>query len=228
MDYLYPPNCAGCNSFSYRFCPTCYQDIIPPRTLKCCPKCANILNNNICHYCDTNQFVFESINSLGIYRSSLRRAVIRLKFFRDLGLGDEFAPGLYQLLSSSGWQIDLIIPVPISPKRRIERGYNQADVIAFPLALVSGINYASKALLKIREAHSQIGLSYLERLENMQDAFLAKPAMVRNKSILLVDDVITTGATINSCAQALLTAGASHVYALSLAKTILSTENSLA
>jgi competence protein ComFC len=224
MDFLFPPSCAGCDAFSYRFCPSCYQDIIPPQAKDCCPKCGNTLVEDQCQFCLTNHFVLDSIRSLGIYRTSLRRAILQLKFHRDLGLGDEFAPSLKQLLLTTHWAVDLIIPVPISPTRRLERGYNQADILAFPLALSTGINYVPKALKKTKEIQSQIGLSYSERLLNIQDAFIAEPSIVRNKGIVIVDDVITTGATINSCARALLTAGAKCVYGLSLAKTIISPE----
>jgi competence protein ComFC len=225
VDFLFPPSCAGCGVFSYRFCPDCYQDIIPIQSNKCCPKCKNILVNDQCPYCLTNQFALESINFLGIYRTSLRNAILHLKFYQDLGLGDEFAPHLKYLLMDLKWPIDQIIPVPISKKRRQERGYNQAEIIALPLALSVGKEYAPKALIKVKEAHSQIGLSYNERLENIKDAFIADPLLVKNKTILIVDDVITTGATINSCAQALLNSGAKRVFGLSLAKTIIPSEN---
>jgi ComF family protein len=225
MDFLYPPSCAGCGAFSYRFCPVCYQDIVSPQVIHPCPRCGNKLIQDICPYCEENHFVLQSINSLGVYRTSLRQAILHLKFHHDLGLGDEFAPHLKKLLLISAWKIDLIVPVPVSPKRKAERGYNQADIIAFPLALSAKIKYTPEVLVKTREAHTQIGLTYTERLANIQDSFQANPSKVKSKNILIVDDVITTGATINSCARALLDAGAHEVYGLSLAKTIYDPQN---
>jgi len=226
MDFLFPPACAGCDRFSYRFCPSCYQDIIAPPTKNCCKKCGDFLVEDSCPHCSSNHFMFESIVSLGIYRTSLRQAILQLKFHRNLGLGDEFAPHLKQLLHLTGWDIDQVIPVPVSAQRRKERGFNQAEILAYPLALSTNLPYSSKALLKTKEAHSQIGLSFSERMQNIQEAFKAS-SIVQNKNILLVDDVITTGATLNSCTQALLIAGAKKVYGLSLARTVIKNEITL-
>jgi ComF family protein len=156
---------------------------------------------------------------MGVYQSSLREAVLQLKFHHNLGLGDEFAPHLKTTLEKTGWSIDLIIPVPLSPKRQSERGYNQAAVIAHPLALSVNIKYEPGALIKTREAYSQIGLSYEQRLANIHNAFIADRHKVKGKNILIVDDVTTTGATLNACGTALLEAGALRVYGLTLAKT---------
>jgi len=101
-----------------------------------------------------------------------------------------------------------------------ERGYNQAALLAKPLAAIQGWGYAPQALLRTRETRSQVGLSIAERKENMTGAFCATPALPSGKTILLVDDVATTGATLMACSSTLIKAGAKVVYALTLAKAL--------
>jgi predicted amidophosphoribosyltransferase len=121
---------------------------------------------------------------------------------------------------SLNWKIDLLIPAPLGKKRLKERGYNQVGLVAKPLAYEVGLGYAPKALWKVRETRSQVGLSISQRGENVFDAYQADPVIVKRKSILLMDDVATTGSTIQSCTQALLNAGAQEVYALTIARAL--------
>ncbi len=160
------------------------------------------------------------IRSWAIYQGPLRKAIHSLKYHRNLALGDYFAPALVQVLSAQKWDIDLIIPVPLSPNRRCQRGYNQVEILAIPLALAIQKPLASHALTKCRETPSQVGQSVSARQENVRDAFIAHPRSVSGHCILLIDDVITTGATLNACAEALFKAGASAVFGLTLARAL--------
>jgi ComF family protein len=114
--------------------------------------------------------------------------------------------------------VELVTPVPLGVARHAQRGYNQSALLAFPLALSSKLAYGSQALIKVREARSQVGLSLAERFENVAGAFQASPKIVAGKTILIVDDVTTSGATMQACATALLQAGAHQVYGLTLAR----------
>jgi predicted amidophosphoribosyltransferase len=98
--------------------------------------------------------------------------------------------------------------------------YNQAALLALPLALASGLHYSSQALARRRNTASQVRLTRTERLENVRDAFQADPAAVSGRNILVVDDVTTTGATLGACAEALHAAGARQVYCLTLAMAL--------
>jgi ComF family protein len=118
------------------------------------------------------------------------------------------------------WAVDLVAPVPLSAARQAERGYNQATLLARPLALATGLAYQPQALRKIRETPSQVGLSADQRRDNVQGVFWANPGIVLDKSVLVVDDVITSGATFGACVQALIDGGASRVYGLSLARAV--------
>ena len=125
----------------------------------------------------------------------------------------EFARGL-------GWKADVLIPAPLGQKRLKERGYNQVALVARPLAYELGIVYAPNGLKKTRETRSQVGLSAAERQANVAQAYQADPSVVKRKSVLLMDDVATTGSTIASCAESLLSAGAAEVYALTIARAL--------
>ncbi len=114
----------------------------------------------------------------------------------------------------------MVIPVPLSAKRLRERGYNQAAQFALPLALALGARYRPSGVRRIRHTVSQVKLSWQERQDNVTGAFYANPRLVAGQKILLIDDVVTTGATISACATALLDAGARNVYALSVARAM--------
>lgn len=118
------------------------------------------------------------------------------------------------------WPIDVMIPVPLAEKRLKERGYNQVALVARPLAYQLGLKYEPKALRKTRETRSQVGLTVSQRSENVQDAYQADSKAVRNESILIMDDVATTGSTILACTAALLSAGAQEVYVLTIARAL--------
>ncbi|HEY61266.1 MAG: ComF family protein [Anaerolineales bacterium] len=144
-----------------------------------------------------------------------------MKYKRDLGLGDIFSNYLYNLFQEFNWQIDIIIPVPLSKQRFAERGYNQSALLARPLAWGLNIRYDSKAISRNRDTLSQVGLNIIQRRENVKGAFTAIKHRVIDKNILLIDDVITSGATIEACSQALIEVGAKSVYGLTLARAVL-------
>jgi ComF family protein len=110
--------------------------------------------------------------------------------------------------------------VPLARGRQNERGYNQAGLIARPLSMALGLDYESKALVRRRETRSQVGLSRAERHANVRGAFEAARRRVSGRSILLLDDVATTGATLSACASALYSEGAGGVYAFTLARAL--------
>ncbi|MGD0750886.1 MAG: phosphoribosyltransferase family protein [Anaerolineales bacterium] len=116
--------------------------------------------------------------------------------------------------------MNLVVPVPLGKQRMKERGYNQVGLLAMPLAAIQGWRYSPQVLVRMRETRSQVGLSPMERKENISGAFRAVPVLAAGKVILLVDDVVTTGATLGACSEALIKAGAKHIYALTLARAL--------
>ncbi|NWG05685.1 MAG: ComF family protein [Chloroflexi bacterium] len=160
------------------------------------------------------------MRSWAVFDSPIQNALHTLKYRRNMGLGDALAVNMTEFVRSLNWSVDLVIPSPLGKKRLQERGYNQVDLVARPLAYELGLEYAPQALWKTRETRSQVGLSISQRSENVRNVYQADPAKVKRKSILLMDDVATTGSTISSGTEALLSAGAGNVYALTIARAL--------
>jgi ComF family protein len=163
---------------------------------------------------------YAALRSWAVFEGPLRNALHRLKYRGDVALGEILARQLLEKLKGLDWVVDLVAPVPLGIARQKQRGYNQSTLLALPLALGCGIAYRPQALAKVRETPSQVGLSSEERFQNVEGAFQANARIVSGKRVLVVDDVTTSGATLNACANALKEAGASKVYALTLARAV--------
>ena len=143
-----------------------------------------------------------------------------MKYRHNIGLGESIAEQMSDFVRSLNWPADIMIPVPLGKKRLKERGYNQVGLVARPLAYRLGVRYEPEAIWKARETRSQVGLTLSQRHKNVQDAYQADPKIVTGKSILIMDDVATTGSTISACTEALLSAGAGNIYALTIARAL--------
>jgi ComF family protein len=161
---------------------------------------------------------YKALRSWAIFRGELRKAIHRLKYRRNMALGQVLAIPIINQLYDLNWPVEVIIPVPLSLARLSERGYNQASLLAKPIALHLRLPFQSNVIKRNKETLSQVGLSFASRKENVAGAFTADGSKVRRKRILVVDDVITSGATMNACSVALFEAGASEVYGISLAR----------
>lgn len=136
-----------------------------------------------------------------------------------MSMGDSLAAQMVGYVRELNWPIDIIIPVPLGRQRHKERGYNQVGMIAQPLALALNLQYAPYGLVRCKETRSQVGLTKIERRENVHLAFRAG-VNVKEKNILVMDDVSTTGSTLSSSAEALYSSGAKNVYALTVARAL--------
>lgn len=143
-----------------------------------------------------------------------------MKYRGNTAFGEALALQVAEFVRCLQWDIDLVIPMPLGKKRLQERGYNQVALFAQPLAYAVGWEYAPRALWKARETRSQVGLNISQRRENVDNVYQADAAIVREKTILLMDDVATTGATVSSSTKALLEAGAREVYVLTIARAL--------
>jgi competence protein ComFC len=220
-DWVFPPYCGGCGKSGSSWCPECQSKTsrIPEPVCKHCG--LPTPGGKECDKCQKNPPSFDSLKAYSDYAEPLRSAIIRMKTHPDYGLGLALSNYLFDLYSRSDWEANLIIPVPISKEHSHTRGYNQTDLFAYPLALRLGIPFKSKAITRIRETRSQVGLSASERAQNVNGAFKAVPSLVQGKAILVVDDVATTGSSISACALALKDSGSGKVYGLTLARPIL-------
>lgn len=125
---------------------------------------------------------------------------------------------LTELFSRETWDVNLVVPVPLSEARLLQRGFNQVALISTPLAQNLDLLHDEKALSRDRDTKSQVGLDATARLRNVQGAFRGLPESIHGQSVLLVDDLYTTGATMSACAEALLDAGAEAVYGLTVGR----------
>jgi ComF family protein len=162
------------------------------------------------------------------YRGRARELIKLFKFSGDTILGQDLAN-----LMSNGWQAlaeympaskVTLVPVPLHPKRKRTRGYNQSELLARKLALILSLPVASNGLIRTRSTKSQQLLKRTERLKNVRGAFKGKETELRNRNIVLIDDVCTSGSTLVACADEALRCGALSVVALTVARAIMSAQ----
>jgi len=160
------------------------------------------------------------MRSWAVFDSPVQNALHTMKYRHNIGLGEAFATHMAEFFKSLGWPMDVLVPVPLGRKRLKERGYNQVALVARPLAYAVGLDYNPGALRKERETRSQVGLNVSQRRENVDGAYQADARVVSRKSVVVMDDVATTGSTILACADALLSAGAKEIYAITIARAL--------
>ena len=221
LDFLFPPRCAGCDKWGERYCASCQEQtkLISSSICQVCGEPYHGPFRFVCQRCQTSDLFYTSLRSWAYFEGPLQRAIHKLKYKRDLGLGEKLAQPLVNLLLANNWDIDLVTAVPLDTLRQRDRGYNQSLCLARPLAWETGLPIDASIIKRIRKTRSQVGLSLEERKINVTGAFWAEKKLVNGKTILIVDDVLTTGSTINSCADALMRAEASRVYGLTLARS---------
>jgi ComF family protein len=232
---LFPAPCRICgailtNASLIPICRPCLDGFLPvPHPMcQCCgrPFVSQVAADAIqplCRLCRQNFFAFQRARSFGIYDDALSSAVVLLKYEGVKRLGEWFAARLAEMVERdpNSWQADLVVPVPLHPDRLRERGYNQAEMIARPLAKRLGLKFGSYLLVRTRPRPPQLVLSRTERWTSVRGAYATREgAAVDNLRVLLLDDVLTTGATLDSCSRALKKAGAKAVLALTVARVL--------
>lgn len=186
-----------------------------------CEKCGiPVSKPGRCDKCTSNPPDYRVMRSWAVFDSPIQEALHTLKYRRNIGLGEALAAQMAGYLRSLNWDIELVIPMPLGKKRMQERGYNQVSIVAEPLAYELGWAYSPRALWKARETRSQVGLNVAQRQANVSDAYQANPEIVKHKSVLLMDDVATTGSTVSASSKALLSAGARDVYVFTIARAL--------
>lgn len=227
---LLPARCPLCRELLHAsapsFCPSCLKLmplIAEPRCQTCgrpfLPQSAPPAG--VCGFCLQEPPRFDQARTAGLYQPGLAQALREFKFNNRRVL----APALAGLLRESaavwlsGLGVEAVIPVPLHPERLRERGFNQSVDLARPVARWLAAPLLLRALRRLRHTDPQVGLSLHQRRKNVKNAFLVpRPQEIKDKKLLLVDDVITTGATVNECAGVLKAAGARSVFVLALAR----------
>lgn len=219
LDLLFPPQCGGCGRSGTRWCENC-QSRVKVLNGIVCEICGLPQDKpGVCKTCLANRPHFRSLRAWAIFEDPVQSALHKLKYRRDMSMGDAIAAAMLPFVQRLNWNIDLVVPVPLGKQRIQERGYNQVAMIAKPLAMGLDLQYSANMLFRRKETRSQVGLSREERRTNVQGAFQAKTG-VNGKIVLIMDDVSTTGSTLSSGAEALYTAGAKDVYALTVARAL--------
>jgi ComF family protein len=221
LDLVFPPTCIVCRRVGDLLCPTCAQTAKPVGDKICLqcgrPQAARVEQCPACHQQDAPPLTVA--RAAALHGGPVRAGIHHLKYGGDKDLAPVLARYLQAAFLLEPWAtltIDAVAPIPLHAARLRTRGYNQAELLATAFCRQVQLPHRPHWLERIRSTHSQVGLNAHERQRNVADAFRALPA-VRGKHLLLIDDVYTTGATLRACARAALDAGATSVYALTLA-----------
>ncbi len=223
LDALYPPRCAACAQVGHKgWCEDCLSrvfTITPP----VCAKCGTPVEpERFCPSCPVHPLLPEAVRAAAHYAGAVKDAIHRLKYAAKPAV----APALAQLLIQA-WQSTLteplhaaeaVIPIPIHRERERERGFNQSALLARQFCHAVGLPLWDHALVRATYRQPQVGLDAAQRMQNVKDAFrVVRSEEVAGRRVLLMDDVWTTGSTLNEATKALLQAGADRVFALTVA-----------
>lgn len=226
---LYPRRCIGCgetapSSFHY-ICWECWSDsarVEPPFCSLCGDPIAGTVDHDfICYACSAEKPAFNGARSAARYDGVVGEALRQLKYEQALWLAPDLATLLHNCIRAEypNQVFDLLVPVPLHPVRKRTRNYNQSAVLAQELARQIKHKNHPELLKRVRPTISQTNLTAKARLSNVSQAFQhRKKARLAGKNVLLVDDVMTTGATVNACAKALKKGGAASVYVITAAR----------
>jgi len=230
LDFFFPPLCHICRSFitgagELHICTGC-RDRLPLVKSPLCPVCGipfiGVGDDHACGQCQTHPPQFESARAHLLYEDSARELINHFKYNHKTHLRRPLAllalEGLTEFIT--GQTPDLIIPVPLHRSRLRNRGFNQAVLLGDLFSSRLSAPMLVDGLTRTRQTEPQIELSAEDRRNNVKGAFAANRAdMIYGKRILLLDDVMTTGSTVNECAKVLKKAGATLVVVATIART---------
>lgn len=235
---VFPAPCRLCTNMldtgtRVPFCSDCVARLAHALPEPLCAKCgrpivSNVVNEGVsappqCHFCRLGKYDFDMARSYGAYSPAMSRAILLLKYGEVTPLGTWFARHLAAIAARDheSFAADVLVPVPLDAGRMRERGYNQAELIARPLARMLGIPFRSYLLVRTKTRPDTLRLTRRERWETVRGAFAThERAQVDRMRVLLVDDVFTTGATLDACSRALRQAGADRVVGLTVARAL--------
>lgn len=224
LNLIFPLNCLICQrglepDNKRHLCERCWAKV---RLLKgpICSKCGRLSALSICSPCKKKRYYFQSARAAGIYEGVLRECIHLLKYGKKVCLTEPLGRLLVQTMRNDGdlKKADFLVPVPLSGKREREREFNQAHLLAQVVNRHFGIPISSRNLRRTKDVIPQAQLSGKEREKNIRGLFRVRnDKEYQGKSILIIDDVFTTGSTVNECARVLSRAGAREVRVLTIA-----------
>ena len=221
LDLLFPQRCVGCGKEGNLVCASCLHSlprIMPP----ICPKCGKPQTSGIlCPGCTGWQTEIDGIRAPFRFDGVIREAVHQLKYNNLRALVIPLVGFLLDYMEANPVPGQVLVPVPLHPKRLKERGYNQSSLLAYRLGKLIDLPVIDNCLVRTKFVTPQARASTVaERRENVADAFLCRDRRLQNRDVILIDDVSTSGATLNACARALKAFGARSVWGLVLAREI--------
>mgnify|MGYP001248662809 CR=1 FL=1 len=221
LDLVFPPRCVVCRRPGAELCDAC-RGAFPRLPGPLCGVCSLPLGGAApCAGCRARPPSYRRLRSAYSYEGTVRRAVLAFKYEGRRRLAAPLAAALGAVIPADGSARAVLCAVPMHHEREAERGYNHATLLAQELGrLWHAPVLPPEALRRTRQTTAQVGLDYHTRLTNLKGAFHADRPHVDGQVVLLVDDVCTTGSTLNACAEALLGAGAAVVECVTLARTL--------
>ena len=224
-DYLFPSRCLVCSTVLVEcgLCADCYPTISFTTAYNMCSKCGNIktATDIFCADCLKYDYVFDVARSVLLYDKNSLGIIHKYKFYNCLYFSKIYARWIVDMWSDFILQYDLLVPVPMHYTSLLSRGYNQSAILANKISRISGVVVDCDVLHKIKRNKNQRGMSAIDRESNVVGVFgLRKGMCIAGKSVLIVDDVFTTGATVNECARVLLSGGACNVGVITIARRI--------
>ena len=221
INLFFPTVCALCGKLGPMICTDClsqFARVSEPH----CHRCGHTLIHaaNACGNCLSPDFNLSQVRTTLVYREPVTNVIHALKYKGLFALSKPLAQLMVDSWPNWDESPELLIPIPLHPQRKKQRGFNQSELLADVVGQKENIPIARDALKRVKNTAPQIGLSPKERQENVRDAFAADPNVVKGKRILLMDDVFTTGSTMKAAAKELLASGTTSVSAYCLAGTV--------
>jgi ComF family protein len=219
LDILLPPRCVGCHRVGEWLCAECLSQVSFVELPFCACCGGSVVDDGLCARCQVSPLKIECIRSVAYFEGVLRDAVHRLKYHRCTALVEPLGDLMAAYWAQHPMPADVLVPVPLHDARLRERGFNQAALLAREMGRRVGLVVDEQTLVRHRSTASQVNLNAVQRGKNVHDAFRCPGRSVATKDVLLLDDVCTTGATLEACAVALYEeGGARAVRALTLAR----------
>ncbi|MBI2861240.1 MAG: ComF family protein [Chloroflexi bacterium] len=217
VDLVFPSRCLGCQGRGAWLCEPCYHSLPRPKA-PVCRRCGRGQEEHTARSCLPKDSPLDRIAAAAHFEGLVREAIHRFKYSRGTYLAQPLARLLREALVGEDLSGFIVVPVPLHPKRRRDRGYNQAELLARELATTLSLQLVANGLVQRRETQEQLGLSGIERWANVRETFACSSQTIVGEKVLLVDDVCSTGATLWACASALKKAGARRVIGAAVAR----------
>lgn len=218
LEALYPLECVGCGRTGRVICDRCAV-ALPALRPPFCRVCSAPGDFSLCPQCSSASRYFEGVRAPFLYEGTVRQAILALKYGGMRAAAGQLGDLLGRYFDDNTVPCDVLAPVPMHPTRRRDRGYNQAELLARRVAEIVEVPYRPDLLTRTRKVEPQAGVdNAAQRIVNVAGSVgVSAPSEIRDARIVLVDDVATTGSTLEVCARALKEAGAASVWGLTLA-----------